>query len=135
MTAPYRFRAQLKEPAIDEDKFTGQAGQLPTFNAFSASGDVTAQLVYVNYGIPEDYEYLKKIGIDVKGRIAIVRYGRGWRGVKAKLAQEYGAVGLPDLFRSARGRIFPERRLSEGPDAAAAGRAARQRRGHGDLSG
>ncbi len=93
MTAPYRFRAQLKEPAIDEDKFTGQAGQLPTFNAFSASGDVTAQLVYVNYGLPEDYEYLKKIGIDVKGRIAIVRYGRGWRGVKAKLAQEYGAAG------------------------------------------
>jgi N-acetylated-alpha-linked acidic dipeptidase len=93
MTAPYRFRAQLREPAIEDDKFTGQAGQLPTFNAFSASGDVTATLVYVNYGMPEDYEYLKKSGIDVKGKIAIVRYGRGWRGVKAKLAQENGAVG------------------------------------------
>jgi N-acetylated-alpha-linked acidic dipeptidase len=93
MTAPYRFRAQLKEPAIDDDKFTSQTGQLPTFNAFSASGDVTATLVYVNYGMPEDYEYLKKTGIDIKGKIAIVRYGRGWRGVKAKLAQENGAVG------------------------------------------
>jgi N-acetylated-alpha-linked acidic dipeptidase len=93
MTAPVRFRAQLKEPVIDDDKFTSQAGQLPTFNAFSGSGDVTATLVYVNYGMPEDYEYLKKAGIDIKGKIAIVRYGRGWRGVKAKLAQEYGAAG------------------------------------------
>jgi N-acetylated-alpha-linked acidic dipeptidase len=93
MTAPVRFRAQLKETAIPEDKDTGEPGQLPTFNAYSASGDVNAQLVYVNYGMPEDYEYLKKTGIDVKGKIAIVRYGRGWRGVKAKLAQENGALG------------------------------------------
>ena len=93
MTAPTHFRAQLKEPAIDDDKFTGQTGQLPTYNAFSASGDVSAPLVYVNYGMPEDYEYLKKSGIDIKGKITIVRYGRGWRGVKAKLAQEYGAAG------------------------------------------
>jgi N-acetylated-alpha-linked acidic dipeptidase len=93
MTAPVRFRAQLKEPAIPEDQDTGEPGQLPTFNAYSASGDVNAPLVYVNYGMPEDYEYLKKAGIDVKGKIAIVRYGRGWRGVKAKLAQENGALG------------------------------------------
>jgi N-acetylated-alpha-linked acidic dipeptidase len=93
MTAPLRFRAQLKETAIAEDKDTGEPGQLPTFNAYSASGDVSAQLVYVNYGMPEDYEYLKKAGVDVKGKIAIVRYGRGWRGVKAKLAQENGALG------------------------------------------
>ncbi len=93
MTAPVRFRAQLKEPAIPEDKDTGEPGQLPTFNAYSASGDVNAPLVYVNYGMPEDYEYLKKAGIDVKGKIAIVRYGRGWRGVKAKLAQQNGALG------------------------------------------
>jgi N-acetylated-alpha-linked acidic dipeptidase len=93
MTAPVRFRAQLKETAIPEDKDTGESGQLPTFNAYSASGDVSAQLVYVNYGMPEDYEYLKKASIDVKGKIAIVRYGRGWRGVKAKLAQENGALG------------------------------------------
>jgi N-acetylated-alpha-linked acidic dipeptidase len=93
MIGPTHFRAQLKEPAIDDDKYTGQSGQLPTYNAYSGSGDVTAQLVYVNYGMPEDYEYLKKAGIDVKGKIAIVRYGRGWRGVKAKLAQENGAAG------------------------------------------
>jgi N-acetylated-alpha-linked acidic dipeptidase len=93
MTAPVRFHAQLKEPSIPEDKDTGEPGQLPTFNAYSGSGDVSAQLVYANYGLPEDYEYLKKTGVDVKGKIAIVRYGRGWRGVKAKLAQENGAAG------------------------------------------
>jgi N-acetylated-alpha-linked acidic dipeptidase len=93
MIAPTHFRAQLKEPAFEDDKSTGQSGQLPTFNAYSASGDVSAQLVYANYGLPEDYEYLKKFGIDVRGKIVIARYGRSWRGVKAKLAQENGAAG------------------------------------------
>lgn len=93
MTAPVKFRAQLKEPAIPEDPDTAQPGQLPTYNAYSASGDVTAQLIYVNYGMPEDYAELKRMGVEVKGKIAIARYGRGWRGVKAKLAQENGAVG------------------------------------------
>ncbi len=93
MTSPTHYRAQLKEPSIDGDPTTAQSGQLPSYNAYSGSGDVTAQLVYVNYGMPEDYEYLKKIGVTVKGKIAIVRYGRGWRGVKAKLAQENGAAG------------------------------------------
>lgn len=92
MTSPVRFRAELKEPAIPDDPFTSQPGQIPTYNAYSASGDVTAQLVYVNYGLPEDYAELKRDGVDVKGKIAIARYGRGWRGVKAKLAQENGAV-------------------------------------------
>src|SRR5262249_19784511 len=73
MTAPTRFRAQLKEPALAEDKSTGELGQLPSYNAFSASGDVNGPLVYVNYGMPEDYEYLKKTGIDLHGKIAIVR--------------------------------------------------------------
>ena len=93
MTSPVRFRAKLAEPAILEDPSTSQENQLPTFNAYGASGDVTAPLVYVNYGQPEDFEYLKKQGIDVKGKIAIVRYGRSWRGLKPKLAQEAGAVG------------------------------------------
>jgi len=93
MTAPVRFRAKLAEPAIAEDPGTAQENQLPPFNAYGASGDVTAPLVYVNYGQPEDFEYLKKLGIDVKGKIAIVRYGRSWRGLKAKLAQDNGAVG------------------------------------------
>jgi len=93
MTAPVRFKAKLAEPAIPEDPSTPQENQLPTFNAYGASGDVTAPLVYVNYGQPEDFEYLKKMGIDVKGKIAIARYGRSWRGLKPKLAQDNGAVG------------------------------------------
>ncbi|HLH43183.1 MAG TPA: M28 family peptidase [Bryobacteraceae bacterium] len=93
MVAPVRYRALLQEPAIAADPDTAGAGQLPPFNAYAASGDVTAPLVYVNYGMPEDYEALKKLGVDVKGKIAIVRYGRNWRGVKVKLAQENGALG------------------------------------------
>ena len=93
MTLPVRFRAKLAEPAIPEDPSTAQEGQLPPFNAYGASGDVTAQLVYVNYGQPEDFEYLKKQGIDIKGKIVIARYGRSWRGLKAKLAQDNGAAG------------------------------------------
>jgi N-acetylated-alpha-linked acidic dipeptidase len=93
MTAPIHFRAAIKEPAIAEDPNSSDAGQLPTFNAYSASGDVTAPLVYVNYGVPEDYEWLKQQGIDVRGKIVIARYGRSWRGVKPKVAQEMGAAG------------------------------------------
>ena len=93
MTAPVKFRAELKEPAIAEDPGTSEPGQLPTYNAYSGSGDVTAPLVYVNYGLAEDYEELRREGVDVRGKIAIARYGRIWRGVKAKLAQENGAVG------------------------------------------
>lgn len=90
---PARFQAQLKEPKISEDDDSGDADQLPTYNAFSGDGDVTAPLVYVNYGIPADYEHLAKVGIDVKGKIVIARYGGSWRGIKPKLAAERGAVG------------------------------------------
>ncbi len=93
MTGPVRFRAKLAEPPIPEDPATSQDNQLPTFNAYAASGDVTAPLVYVNYGQPEDFEYLKKQGVDLKGKIVIARYGRSWRGLKPKLAQDNGAVG------------------------------------------
>ena len=93
MTAPTKFRAQLREPAIAADKDTGEAGQLPSFNAYSASGDVTGPLVYANFGMPEDYEYLRRQGIDIRGKIVIVRYGHGWRGIKPKLAQDGGAIG------------------------------------------
>src|SRR5690348_8652314 len=93
LTAPVKFRAQLKETVLPEDAATGQAGQLPTYNAYAAAGDVTAPLVYVNYGVPEDYEELRRMGVDVKGKIVIARYGRSWRGVKPKLAQDNGAVG------------------------------------------
>ncbi len=93
MTSPVRYKAEIKEPAVSEDKDTGDPTQLPTFNAYSANGDVTAPIVYVNYGVPEDYELLAKQGIDVRGKIVLTRYGRSWRGVKPKLAQDHGAVG------------------------------------------
>ncbi len=93
MTAPVTYKAQLREPVVEADRNSGDAGQLPTYNAYSASGDVTAPLVYVNYGIPEDYDVLAKQGVDVKGKIVIARYGRSWRGTKPKVAAEHGAVG------------------------------------------
>ena len=93
LVAPERYVAELKEPVVPEDPDSGDAGQLPTFNAYSADGDVTGDLVYVNYGTPDDYEQLAKLGIDVKGKIAIARYGRSWRGIKPKVAYEHGAIG------------------------------------------
>ena len=93
MTAPAKYKALLKEPALKEDATSGQQDQLPTYNAWSADGDVTGELVYVNFGLPEDYEKLDALGISVKGKIAIARYGRSWRGVKPKVAQEHGAIG------------------------------------------
>jgi N-acetylated-alpha-linked acidic dipeptidase len=93
LVEPEKYVATLKEPVVADDPDSGDAGQLPTFNAYSADGDVTANLVYVNYGTPEDYEQLAKLGIEVKGAIVIARYGRSWRGIKPKVAAEHGAVG------------------------------------------
>jgi N-acetylated-alpha-linked acidic dipeptidase len=90
---PGRYRAQLREPVLSDDQDSSDANQLPTFNAYSADGDVTAQLVYVNYGRPEDYEELAKMKVDVKGKIVIARYGASWRGIKPKVAFEHGAAG------------------------------------------
>ncbi|HKM68279.1 MAG TPA: transferrin receptor-like dimerization domain-containing protein [Candidatus Acidoferrum sp.] len=89
-----KFTAKLEEPALAQDPTSGQKSeQLPTYNAYSRDGDVVAPLVYVNYGIPEDYERLERLGISVKGAIAIARYGHSWRGIKPKVAAEHGAVG------------------------------------------
>ena len=93
MTYPTSYKAILKEPALKEDATSGQPGQLATYNAYSADGDVTSELVFVNYGLPEDYEVLDNMGIDVKGKIVIAKYGRSWRGIKPKVAQEHGAIG------------------------------------------
>jgi N-acetylated-alpha-linked acidic dipeptidase len=91
---PMHFRAKLQEPVLPIDPTSNQtAEQLPTYNAYSADGDVTAPLVYVNYGIREDYEQLDRMGISVKGAIVIARYGSGWRGTKPKVAAEHGAIG------------------------------------------
>src|SRR5215472_3299949 len=93
LVEPAHFRAQLKEPVVAEDSNSGDANQLPTYNAYSADGDVTGSLVYVNYGVPADYEELAKLGVDVKGKIVIARYGASWRGIKPKVAYEHGAIG------------------------------------------
>jgi N-acetylated-alpha-linked acidic dipeptidase len=93
MLSPVQFTATLKEPVLAEDPDSADEGQLPIYNAYSADGDVTGQLVYVNYGVPADYEELKKRGIDVKGKIVIARYGASWRGIKPKVAYENGAIG------------------------------------------
>jgi N-acetylated-alpha-linked acidic dipeptidase len=93
MSGATNYKAKLKETALKEDATSNQADQLPTYNCWSADGDVTANLVFVNYGLPEDYETLAKYGIDVKGKIVIAKYGRSWRGIKPKVAQEHGAIG------------------------------------------
>ncbi len=93
MLEPTPFTAALQEPAIPEDSTSGQEGQLPPYNAYSVDGDVTGELVYVNYGRPEDYDELDRRGISLEGRIAIARYGGAWRGIKPKVAAEHGAVG------------------------------------------
>jgi N-acetylated-alpha-linked acidic dipeptidase len=88
------FTARLQEPPLPEDPTSNQtAEQLPTYNAYSIDGDVTAPLVYVNYGLPEDYEVLDRRGISVKGAIVIARYGRSWRGIKPLVGAQHGAVG------------------------------------------
>lgn len=94
LVAPTRFRARLVEPPVPGDPTSSQQDeQLPTYNAYSIDGDVTAPLVYVNYGIPADYEQLERFGVSVKGCIVIARYGASWRGIKPKVAAEHGAVG------------------------------------------
>jgi N-acetylated-alpha-linked acidic dipeptidase len=91
---PTHYTAKLEEPIVSVDPTSNQQGeQLPTYNAYSIDGDVTAPLVYVNYGVPDDYEQLDRLGISVKGAIVIARYGGSWRGIKPKVAAEHGAVG------------------------------------------
>ena len=94
LLGPAPFTASLQEPALAVDPTSDQQKeQLPSYNAYSADGDVTAPLVYVNYGAPADYEQLDSMGVSVKGAIVIARYGQTWRGIKPKLAAEHGAVG------------------------------------------
>ncbi|MGD1989669.1 MAG: transferrin receptor-like dimerization domain-containing protein [Pseudomonadales bacterium] len=94
LTAPEAFEAVLTEAELAEDPSTqAPEGLLPPYHAFSAAGDVEAELVFVNYGLKEDYEALARRGIDVKGKIVLAKYGRSWRGIKPKLAAEKGAIG------------------------------------------
>ena len=114
LVEPTHFVATLREPTVPGDPTSSQQNdQLPTYNAYSADGDVTAPLVYVNYGVPEDYEQLDRMGISVKGAIVIARYGHSWRGIKPKLAAEHGAIGCL-IYSDPRddgyyeGDVFPE---------------------------
>jgi N-acetylated-alpha-linked acidic dipeptidase len=108
------FTAKLQEPPVPEDPTSNQtAEQLPTYNAYSIDGDVTAPLVYVNYGLPEDYEILDRRGISVKGAIIIARYGHSWRGIKPQVGAEHGAIGCiiysdPHDDGYAGGEVFPK---------------------------
>jgi len=113
MTGPTPYKALLKEPALKEDATSGQADQLPTYNAWSADGDMTSELVFVNYGLPDDYDKLDAMGISVKGKIVIAKYGRSWRGIKPKVAQEHGAIGCiiysdPRDDGYLRGEVYPK---------------------------
>lgn len=107
------YKAKLEEPTIKEDKTSGQkTEQLPSYNAYSADGDVTAELVFVNRGIPADYDELERMGIDVKGKIVIAKYGGSWRGIKPKVAYEHGAIGCiiysdPEDDGYGRGDVYP----------------------------
>ena len=108
---PYTLR--LAEPGVPEDKDSSDGGRLPTYNAYAADGDVTGEVVYVNYGIPGDYEKLAELGISVEGKIVLARYGRSWRGIKAKLAQDNGAIGAliysdPEEDGYYQGLTYPE---------------------------
>ena len=94
LLGPKPYKARLEEPTLAADRTSGQRSeQLPSYNAYSADGDVTAELVFVNRGVPSDYEELERMGISVKGKIVIAKYGGSWRGIKPKVAYEHGAVG------------------------------------------
>jgi N-acetylated-alpha-linked acidic dipeptidase len=114
MVEPTKFTAKLEEPAIAIDPTSNQKSeQLPTYNAYSVDGNVTAPLVFVNYGLPEDYEKLDRLGISVKGAIVIAKYYQSWRGVKPKVAAEHGAIGCliysePKDDGYSRDNVFPQ---------------------------
>jgi N-acetylated-alpha-linked acidic dipeptidase len=114
MIEPTKYTAKLEEPAIAIDPTSNQKSeQLPTYNAYSPDGDVTAPLIFVNYGLQEDYEKLDRLGVSAKGAIVIAKYGHSWRGVKAKIAAEHGAIGCliysdPQDDGYARDDVFPQ---------------------------
>jgi N-acetylated-alpha-linked acidic dipeptidase len=93
LIAPEHVALGGQEPAVPEDPTSGVPGMLPPYVAYQGDGDVTAPVVYVNYGMPDDYDALARRGIDVRGKIVLARYGAGWRGLKPLLAQQHGAVG------------------------------------------
>ena len=114
MTGPSSYTASLAAYPVEGDPSTSQTDlALPGYNCFSIDGDVASELVYVNYGVPEDYEVLEKRGIDVAGKIVIARYMGSWRGIKPKVAAEHGAIGCilysdPRDDGYYRGDVYPD---------------------------
>lgn len=109
---PNHLTLQVEEETIPGDPWASKPGILPAYNAYSPSGDVTGDIAYVNFGAPSDYETLKDLGIDVKGKIVLARYGGGWRGIKPKVAAEHGAIGCliysdPHEDGYFRGEVYP----------------------------
>ena len=121
MVAPTTFKATLHEPPIKGDATSTLPGALPAYNVYGADGDVTGQLVYVNYGMPDDYKELARLGVSVKGKIVIVRYGGGWRGLKPELAYEHGAVGCLIYSDPRNDGYFTGDTYPKGPTRPAAG--------------
>ena len=116
MTAPTHYTAKLEEPALAVDPTSNQKSeQLPTYNAYSPDGDVTAPLVFVNYGLPADYEELERLGVSAKGAIVIAKYGESWRGVKPRVAWEHGAIGCLIYSDPKDDGYFEDRTFPEGP--------------------
>jgi N-acetylated-alpha-linked acidic dipeptidase len=111
LLAPEPYTARLEEPQLDLPWPPSE--QLPPYNAYSINGDVTGELVYVNYGLPADYEELQRRGIRVEGRIVLARYGQSWRGIKPRLAADHGAIGCilysdPQLDGYFQGDVYPQ---------------------------
>ena len=112
LVEPVTYTAKLTEQALDADPSTAPDGQLPPYNAYSPDGDVLGEVVFVNYGLLEDYEDLARRGVSVEGKIALAKYGRSWRGIKPKIAEEHGAIGTliysdPQDDGYARGETYP----------------------------
>ena len=113
IVTPSRAVLNQKEDIIPGDSFSEDPELWKGWNAFSGSGDVTAEVVYANYGRKEDFEMLKELGVDVKGKIVLARYGGNFRGFKAKFAEANGAAGLiiftdPKDSGYTKGLVYPE---------------------------
>ena len=113
LISPERYELRLVEPPYDEDKDLTKDGVLPPFHAYAADGEVTGEIVFVNYGLPGDYKVLDSLGISVRGKIVLAKYGRSWRGIKPKVAAEHGAIGCliysdPEDDGYVQGEVMPK---------------------------
>ena len=113
LISPERYELKLVEPPYDEDQDLTKDGVLPPYNAYAADGDITGEIVFVNYGLPEDYKVLDSLGVSVRGKIVLAKYGRSWRGIKPKIASEHGAIGCliysdPEDDGFVQGEVMPK---------------------------